>query len=89
MFRRVTLTAGLLVGIKSAVLADRLPIAIVSMTAQVAPGRTVTLGIQAPSGATCQGNQLGHFGDVLSVPLPPHRIRADGRAQWQWSVLRA
>jgi hypothetical protein len=88
MFRHAVAAAALLVGINAAALADGLQIALVLMTAQVAPGGTVTLVIQTEPGATCEGNRQGHFGDGFSVPLPRQRIGDDGRAQWEWSVLR-
>jgi hypothetical protein len=78
---------GLFLGIDAAAHAEGLPVALVSITARVAPGGMVALVIRTEPGSVCSGQRQGHASDAFSVPLPPHRTGADGEARWQWSVL--
>ncbi len=67
--------------------ADDLAVKLISVTRPVHPGGEVVLVVQTQPGATCTGARQGHFGNDYSIPLQPKSTGADGRAQWQWSVL--
>jgi hypothetical protein len=67
--------------------AGELPLRLVSITAPVHPGGSVTLVIATQPGATCSGARQGHFGNDYAIALRPQVAGSDGSAQWQWSVL--
>jgi hypothetical protein len=81
------LSLGFVAGLHSAAMADDLKVTQVSITAPVHPGGTVELMVQTESGASCQGNRQGHYGNDYSIRLEQLKAGPDGRALWRWTVL--